>query len=95
MLMRVALFGADQRVADVPEDVVRKGLLATLEKIPGFEGAYFGVNPQSGRGVSVNLWATEDSLRASEEEQGALSRTGQARIPDPSSVERFEVAYRT
>jgi hypothetical protein len=43
----------------------------------------------------VTLWATEDSLRASEEIVGALSRTSEAQIPDPSSVETFEVAYRT
>jgi hypothetical protein len=52
VLMRVALSGADQRVADLPEDVVRKGLLATLERIPGFEGGRTSASTPSRGGES-------------------------------------------
>jgi hypothetical protein len=94
MFMRVAVFDPDQRVGEVSDDVVRGGLLATLKGVPGFEGAYFGVDTRSGKGISVTLWATEESLRASEAAIGELARSGGARIPDPSSIQTFEVAYR-
>jgi hypothetical protein len=94
MLMRVALFPPEERVAEVPSDVVRELLLGTLKAIPRFANAYFCLDRASGRGLSVTLWETEEALRASESAIGSLARAVPGvRIPTPASVETFEVVY--
>jgi hypothetical protein len=90
MLMRLATFSPEERVTEVSEEVVREGLLSTLQSTPGFAGAYFGVNRISGRGISVTLWATQEQLRSSEDAVAAVARRG-LQIPNPESVETFEV----
>jgi hypothetical protein len=92
MFMRVATFPPEERVADVPEDVVREQLLGSLVRLPGFGGGYFGLDRRSGTGISVTLWATEDDLQASEEVVAGLARGGDS-IPNPGYVETFEVVY--
>jgi heme-degrading monooxygenase HmoA len=93
VFMRVAVFPPDERVAEVPPEVVRDGLLATLKSVPGFAGAYFCSDRASGKGLSITLWETEDALRASEVAVASLARASDARIPNPSSIETFEVMY--
>jgi heme-degrading monooxygenase HmoA len=94
MLKRVALFPPQERVAEVPADVVREDLLGTLKSIPGFAEAYFSLDRASGRGLSVTLWETEEALRASESAIGNLARAAPGvKIPNPTSVETFEVVY--
>jgi hypothetical protein len=92
MLMRIAFFPAEERVAELSEDVVQEQLLGTLKAIPGFKGAYFCLDRPSGRGVSVTLCETEDALRTSERAVEEVARApSQVRIPNPISVETFEV----
>lgn len=92
--MRVAVFPPGERVAEVPEDVVRERLLGTLKTIPGFAAAYFCLDRASGKGLSVTLWATDEALRASEGAIGSLTTAGdEVRIPNRISVETFEVVY--
>lgn len=94
MLMRVAVFPPNEKVAEVPEDVVRERLLGSLKAIPGFETAFFCVDRESGKGLSVTLCATDEALRASELAMGTLAVVGgPVRIPNPTSVETFEVVY--
>lgn len=92
-MMRLAVFPPEERVEEVPEEVVENGLLATLKAIPGFAKAYFCIDPGSGKAVSVTLWETEEALSASEEAVGRMSEPGGAGIPNPGSVETFEVRY--
>jgi hypothetical protein len=90
MLMRIALFPAEERVAELSEDMVQEQLLGTLKAIPGFTGAYFCLDRPSSRGV----WETEDALRTSERAVGEVARApSQVGIPNPISVETFEVVY--
>jgi heme-degrading monooxygenase HmoA len=95
MQMRIAFFPAEERVAELSEDVVQEQLLGTLKAIPGFTGAYFCLDHPSGRAVSVTLWETEDALTTSERAVGEVAQAAsEVRIPNPSSVETFEVVYR-
>jgi hypothetical protein len=91
--MRLAVFPPEERVSDVPENVVRDGLLASLKAMSGFQGAYFCIDPISGKGLSVTLWETEKALRDSEEYIGRMSQADETLIPNPSIVETFEVRY--
>lgn len=94
MLMRIAIFPPEERVAEVPADVVREHLLGTLKGVPGFGRAYFCLDRPSGRGLSVTVWETEEALRASERAIANLARAAPGiRIPNPVSVETFEVVY--
>jgi hypothetical protein len=93
MYMRLAVFPPEERVADVPENVVRDQLLASLKAMPGFGAAYFCIDPISGKALSVTLWETESALRASEEYIGRMSQAGETHLPNPSTIETFEVRY--
>jgi hypothetical protein len=86
--MRLAVFPPEERVADVPENVVRDRLLESLKAMSGFEGAYFCIDPISGKGVSVTLWETEKALRDSEDTSDACRRLEKLSSPTRASSRR-------
>jgi hypothetical protein len=56
-------------------------------------GVYFLVDRQSGKALSITLWESEESMRASEEEANQLrSETAQAGSQAVMGVERYEIA---
>ena len=62
-------------------------------EIDGFDGVYFLVDRQSGKALSITLWESEESMRASEEEANRLrSESAQAGRQEVAGVERYEVA---
>ncbi len=72
----------------------RDNVLPAVQQAAGFRGALLLVDRQSGKGIGVSLWESEDDMRASEEAGAptrqqtteALGATGQP------EVERYEVA---
>jgi heme-degrading monooxygenase HmoA len=64
-----------------------------LEDLEGFSVAYFLVDREAGKGVSITLWESEDALAASAERANQMREkaTDQAGATI-RSVESFEVA---
>jgi heme-degrading monooxygenase HmoA len=64
----------------------------SLEGINGFSHAYFMVDRQSGKGISITIWETEQALLDSAAQADQLrqqgAQTGGAEI---ESVEHFEI----
>jgi heme-degrading monooxygenase HmoA len=76
---------------------LRDEAVATLRAQPGFRGLYFLVGHGSGKGVSITLWETEESLRASEAAyvgQAGAELIQQMGLSIPS-VEIYEVVVQT
>ena len=88
MFARVSTYRGDgdrllQGFADVTEP---------LEAIDGFSRAYFMVNRESGKGMSITIWNSEEALRASAAQADELrSRGAAAGGAEIESVEHYEI----
>ncbi len=69
------------------------GQTDALEQVDGFEGAYFLVDRQSGKAMSVTLWESEAAMKESAERANRMRE--EATQPSGAaiqSVEGYEVA---
>ena len=88
MFARVSTYRGDgdrllQGFADVTEP---------LEAIDGFSHAYFMVDRESGKGMSITIWESEDALRASAAQADQLRSKGAAAGgAEIESVEHYEI----
>jgi heme-degrading monooxygenase HmoA len=72
---------------------VRENVLPSVEQLDGYKGAYFLVDRQSGKSLSVTLWESEEAMRDSEEAANSLrSEVAEALGTQMVGVERYEVA---
>lgn len=67
---------------------------AQLEQVEGFSHAYFMVDRETGKAVSVTIWDSEEALTASSRKADELRRQG----TEPSgasvnSVEHYEISH--
>jgi len=77
----------DAVVANVNDEVI-----PGVKQMPGFAGAYFLADRETGRFLAMTLWDSEEQLRAGEEaanrlREGSASATGGT----ITGVERYEV----
>ncbi|MGW6568058.1 hypothetical protein [Streptomyces sp. NPDC054975] len=71
-----------------------EAIVKLVENLPGFRGAYYLVDRETGKARSLTLWEDEAAMVASEEEAGRVreessQREGQRVI----TVDHFEVAF--
>jgi heme-degrading monooxygenase HmoA len=85
-----------QGPADQIDEGVRhaqESILPRIQEMDGFQGVYFLVDRQSGKGLSITLWESEEAMRASEEAANQLrSESAEASGEEILGVERYEVA---
>jgi hypothetical protein len=93
MYARVATFESDPSTVDDAIAMVR-GQVESGETPPGLEGAkmLMLVNRESGKGVGVTLFETEDAMRRGDEALNAMNPGGTERR---TSVEFYEVPVHT
>jgi hypothetical protein len=93
MYARVATFESDPATVDDAIAMVR-GQVESGETPPGLEGAkmLMLVNRESGKGVGVTLFETEDAMRRGDEALNAMNPGGTERR---MSVEFYEVPVHT
>jgi heme-degrading monooxygenase HmoA len=88
MFARVSTYRGDgdrllQGFADVSEP---------LMAIEGFSHAYFMIDRESGKGLSVTLWNSEEALRSSVEKADELRKQGaSAGGAEVESVQHYEI----
>jgi heme-degrading monooxygenase HmoA len=89
MFVRVSTYSGD------PDELVRgfDTARSDLQQIDGFSQAYFCVDREGGKGLTITLWDDEQALEASAEQARQL----RARATEPSgatidSVQHYEVA---
>ena len=71
----------------------QENIVPWVQEVDGFEGVYFLVDRQSGKALTITLWESEETLRASEEEANRLRSEGaEAGSQEVMGVERYEVA---
>ena len=93
MYARVATFESDPSKVDDAIEMVR-GEVASGETPPGLEGSkmLMLVNRETGKGVGVTLFESEDAMRRGDEALNAMNPGGTERRV---SVEFFEVHVQT
>jgi heme-degrading monooxygenase HmoA len=92
MHARVSTFQSPpEQVTDAAVDNVRANLVPRVLEMDGNRGAIFLMDRDTGRTMTITLWDSEESLRASEEKANqvreAAAQTTSASIGD---VQRFE-----
>jgi hypothetical protein len=67
----------------------REKALPRVRQLDGNEGAYFFVDRQSGKAISLSLWESEEAMRRSEE----VSRTLRDEIAGGLGTQRVDVEH--
>jgi heme-degrading monooxygenase HmoA len=93
MHARVSTIEAPPERVDEAISRVMNEVAPTLRELPGFDGVISLVDRESGRTLTITLWASEEALRTSEERASQL----RAQAADdfgsmaPPQVDRYEV----
>lgn len=72
-----------------------KGMVGRMESVDGFLGACMLFDRETGTGLGLTFWSSEETLQASEEvaNQERAKGVGVARAATPPKVERYEVLF--
>ena len=93
MFARVSTYTGTSDEIDEAIRQVRENTLPKLEQLDGYKGAYFLVDRQNGKSLSVTLWESEEAMSTSEEAANSLrSEVADALGTQMVGVERYEVA---
>jgi heme-degrading monooxygenase HmoA len=93
MFARVSTYQGDPGQIDQGLAYDLENILPKVKQIDGFEGLYYLVDRESGKSLSITLWESEQTMRASEEEANRLrTESAQSASATVEDVQRYEVA---
>jgi heme-degrading monooxygenase HmoA len=93
MYARVSTYQGDPGQIDQGLAYDLENILPKVNQIDGFEGLYYLVDRESGKALSMTLWESEQTMRASEEEANRLrTESAESASATVESVQRYEVA---
>ena len=93
MFARVSTYTGTSDELDEAISQVRENTLPKLMQLDGYKGAYFLVDRQNGKSLSVTLWESEEAMSTSEEAANSLrTEVADALGTQMVGVERYEVA---
>ena len=93
MFARVSTYQGDPGQIDQGLAYDLENILPKVKQIDGFEGLYYLVDRESGKALSMTLWESEQTMRASEEEANRLrTESAESASATVESVQRYEVA---
>ncbi len=93
MFARVSTYTGTSDELDEAIRQVRENTLPKLKQLDGYKGAYFLVDRQNGKSLSVTLWESEEAMSTSEEAANSLrTEVADALGTQMVGVERYEVA---
>jgi heme-degrading monooxygenase HmoA len=92
MFARVSTFhSASDRVEEATRYTEEK-LIPVFRQMPGFKGWYTLLDRQTGKGLVISLWESEEAMRASEERAAQLRSQVTQDLPlQVQAVDRYEV----
>ena len=92
MFARVTTFQSAPDRAEEETRYTEEKLIPVTRQMPGFKGWYTLVERQTGKGLTITLWESEEAMRASEERATQLrSQTTQDLPLQVQAVDRYEV----
>ncbi len=66
MFARMTVMQGKPELAEQATRIFSDSVIPAAKAQRGFKGAYFLTDPNTGKGMSLTLWETEDDLRAGE-----------------------------
>ena len=92
MWARVTRFEGSPDRVDEGIRMIEEQTIPQARALPGFQGGYWCLDRQSGKGLAVTLWESEDALRQTEE-RAAQMRADAAEVAQAPEmqVEAYEV----
>jgi hypothetical protein len=95
LVVRVAVFAADQTRPDDYRDFVEGHLFPTVRTVPGYVGTLLGKDTKDGSMISVSFWRSEADAVSGEEAVGRTIRAlPPGSTPRPSKVDKYIVFFR-
>lgn len=95
LVVRVAVFSADQGRLDAYREFVDAHLFPTLRTVPGYVGTFLGRDTNGGQLISLSFWRSEADAAAGEDAVGrAIRALPPGSAPRPSRVEKYVVESR-
>ena len=95
LVVRVAVFSADQGSLDAYRDFIEGHLFPTLRTVPGYVGTFLGRDTNSGQLISLSFWRSDADAAAGEDAVGrAIRALPQGSAPRPARVEKYVVEAR-
>ena len=92
MFARVTTTQGSPEQYDETARYTREQLVPAVQGMPGLKGAYFFGDRQTGKGISITLWETEESMRASAEMANQVrAQAVESMTTSLQSVESYEV----
>ncbi len=92
MYARVTQVQGSPKQADAGIDSFNNQVLPAIKGVEGYKGAFLLLDRQSGKGIGVSLWDSEDARRrGAEAVDQARSATIQAMGGNVTPVEEYEV----
>ena len=94
MYARVVTVQIQPGKMDEGTDIYRDSVVPAAQQQKGFKGGFLFSDPNTGKGVSIALWETEDDMKASET-SGYLQEQilkFAAVLAAPPTTEHYEVA---
>ena len=92
MFARVSTYHGDPGRIDEGLDNLRENIVPRAQQMDGFKGLYYLLDRESGKALSVTLWASEEAMHASEEAANRLrEESAEASGETIDNVERYEV----
>ncbi len=93
------MFARTSTVEGTPENVeqgirfFQENVLPALKGAPGYKGALLLVDRQSGKGLGISVWDSEDNMQASEDAvRTARDQAAQTMGGSVAAVDHYEVA---
>ena len=94
LVVRVAVFSADQGRLDDYRNFINRHLFPALRTVPGYVGTFLGRHPDDGHMVSLSFWRSEADAVAGEEAVGrAIRALPPGSAPKPSTVGKYVIEY--
>jgi heme-degrading monooxygenase HmoA len=92
MHARVTLSDTPPDKVDLAVKVINEEIMPAAKKLPGFKGAYWLGDRTSGKGITITLWDSEQSLKNAEDAAKQLRSEAAKKIGlTIGSIERLEV----
>ena len=94
MFARLVTVQIQQGKVDESTKIYQDSVVPAAQQQKGFKGGYLLNDPNTGKGVSIALWESEDDMKASETSGYLQEQIGKfaAVLAAPPTTEHFEVA---
>ena len=91
MFARVTTIQGTPDQAEEAIRMIQEQVIPAARQLPGFKGGYWLADRNTGKGIGITLWESEDAMRASGERAAQLRNQSAQALGGTAIVEEYEV----